>query len=150
MMNGTYSNGGGRTIVQIVATPSINPFLPSTLTCVCSDGTVWSKTDAPAINLFGALTGQSNQAHWVQVSAPPAPIALQPVYIPQPVVQQQPMLTPVMQGAQVVPFMQQQPVQFSEHREYRSEPQTGGQHQGGGQHQPKQGDRDQRMSLSGD
>lgn len=161
----------GRIITQIVSTPSINPFLPSTLTAVCSDGTVWSKTQAPAFNLFGAMGGGHNgHSDWVPVATPPAPVQLQPVYIQaQPVVgaQQitQPMVQPLPQ-AQVLPFIQQpQPVQYTEHREYRSElqpqhgQQGGGNQQHTGQHygQPQRGTggdreqgREQKMGMTGD
>jgi hypothetical protein len=174
----------GRIITQIVSTPSINPFLPSTLTAVCSDGTVWSKTQAPVFNLFGAMGGGHNgHSDWVPVATPPAPVQLQPVYIQaQPVVgaQQitQPMVQPVigqsvLPQATVVPFMQPQPVQYTEHREYRSElqphlargdgqGQQGGQsgsqqHQGQHYGQPQRGTggdreqgREQKMGMTGD
>jgi hypothetical protein len=161
------NNGiNGRQIIHITTSPAPNPFLPSTLTCVCNDGTVWTKQDAPLINMFGAFMGNSH-SEWTQVSAPPQPIIMQPVMIPQPVVQPMQAL-PIQQYAQhsvpqqmlphtqaqvVYPQWQPQPQheQNTVRSEYRYEQGQQGQDKGQTQDrdQQRQG-REQKHAMAGD
>lgn len=141
----------GRIITHITTNHAAFPWLPGTTTAVCNDGTVWTKTEAPLINLFGGFMGHNNGHNhgWVQMSAPPAPVQLQPVYI-----QAQPVQGAVTQTVPVMPAQpalqlvqsQPQPMQFSEHREYRSDLQPAGGQQGGEQRQGRAtgGDRGER------
>jgi hypothetical protein len=157
--NHGLSGLSGRQIIHITSASAPSPFLPSTLTCVCNDGTVWTKQEAPIINMFGAFLSNGH-SEWTQVSAPPQPIIMQPVMIPQPVVQQ---TLPIQQYAQnavpqqmlpqaqvLYPQWQPQP-QPTEYREYREQRTSSERDQQQGQqgHTQDRG-REQKHAMAGD